>query len=865
MDGNLVREVNPVRPAWRMPLNPEHYDRSPLSVAEHDALTVLLDGTLPINSAQRNAAEAALVRLSRPLHEVYALRHQDAGRRALAARIVYRQMHRRGEAFWQWTVQEWREVVGVSSQTFAAGNALRHGGNGLRPYLLDVAYLLCDFDEFAPLWTATAFYPMARVVFGADLLDRQIGRLDAILENEGYARGHNSIKQRHQAISFLLLLNRSPWLDDLSPDVVERAAAMAPARASSVLLGKVSSALAKLGILRPRAELVQRDLFPSGPRDGVPDEWYAWYLAWRATGSQGLAPRVARNYGGYVLYAGRWLAARHPGIVSPEQWTEELALALRTAVLEETNDVFVSAAGARDLQRRGLLGKRLSYEAISQFLAAMRRFFRDLQTKAHTVGNAPSRRLPRAFEPREALAAPEHVQKALAGSEPRDIALAIWQRLAIQAARLAPDDLGPTTYWPFAAVQAIALLWVSTARRPNELLRLRLACVRAEWEPSMRDEVGDPLPSGTEVVGQEQGTKVHYLHIPSSKYQGPGWIWIPKYTADAIARWQAERGKERSALLDYKDREFVELLFVHRGKRMGATFLNRRLIPLLCAKAGVNPRDAEGAYTAHRGRSARISMLHACGLELDDLAAYALHKDTSTIKKYARRHPIHLHRKVAQADTLSTVIEGLYDPEAALHGAPSVRWFLGYDADGAPQFCGLPAHQTCPHRMDCPHCGLFIGGERARLVHDDPTMLKVTAEIPMTETQRLLTEGQRAAAERALAVLRHIPPPVPPSVGYLTNPAGLSDGRLKELAGLATDDAYAQLTMVADDLVATLAESGGKDGRNVAVSALRRRLSFVQGLLARCKARLDQGRDASQEPVAEMLLPSQPVSHEGII
>ena len=51
-------------------------------------------------------------------------------------------------------------------------------------------------------------------------------------------------------------------------------------------------------------------------------------------------------------------------------------------------------------------------------------------------------------------------------------------------------------------------------------------------------------------------------------------------------------------------------------------------------------------------------MLHACGLELEDLAAYAIHKNTQTIKKYARRNSIHLHRRVAQADTLSTVIEG---------------------------------------------------------------------------------------------------------------------------------------------------------------------------------------------------------------
>jgi hypothetical protein len=241
-------------------------------------------------------------------------------------------------------------------------------------------------------------------------------------------------------------------------------------------------------------------------------------------------------------------------------------------------------------------------------------------------------------------------------------------------------------------------------------------------------------------------------------------------------------------------------------------------------------------------------MLHACGLELEDLAAYAIHKNTQTIKKYARRNPIHLHRRVARADTLSTVIEGLYDPDAAAQGAPSVRWFLGYDADGAPQFCGLPAHHTCPHRMDCSRCGLFIGGERAKLVHDDPSLLRVTAEIPMTEVQRLLSEGQREAAAHALEAAKEIPAPVPPSVAFLTNPAGLSDARLKELADLATQDACEQLILVANDLIATLAEHRNKDGRNVAATALRARLAFVQGLIQQCNLQLDPPDTATLGP-----------------
>jgi hypothetical protein len=38
----------------------------------------------------------------------------------------------------------------------------------------------------------------------------------------------------------------------------------------------------------------------------------------------------------------------------------------------------------------------------------------------------------------------------------------------------------------------------------------------------MSDEAGDRLPPGTEVVGDEHGANVSYLHIPSSKYGGPG-------------------------------------------------------------------------------------------------------------------------------------------------------------------------------------------------------------------------------------------------------------------------------------------------------------------------------------------------------
>jgi hypothetical protein len=90
-----------------MPIRPERYDRGPISDAERLALAVLVNGDAPLNSPARKRAEATLVRLTPPRHEVYALRRVDATTRPLATRVMFAQMHRRGKSFWQWSPQEW--------------------------------------------------------------------------------------------------------------------------------------------------------------------------------------------------------------------------------------------------------------------------------------------------------------------------------------------------------------------------------------------------------------------------------------------------------------------------------------------------------------------------------------------------------------------------------------------------------------------------------------------------------------------------------------------------------------------------------------------------------------------------------------
>lgn len=618
---------------------------------------------------------------------------------------------------------------------------------------------------------------------------------------------------------------------------------------SSIIRNKCALALERMGVLAPPPAGQSTRLLPLHPQraaieqqrptdDGrIAPTWYSWCLAWRDLSQGDFAPRIQSHYLTHLLATGRWLAEQHPTIVSPEQWTEELALAYRAALSSETVGHYAGSQAQAKLRTQGRFGKPLGHKSIKARLIALRRFFHDLQKRPHSVNGEPARRIPLRFNPSVSLGVPDATRRALEDVDPRDIDLAVWRKLAGAAARLSEDDLLRSHQYPLSLYRAVALLWVTAARRPNELQRLRLDCVRRVWEPEMCDEDGSPLECGEDVLAAETGTLVAYLRVPTNKYGGEFWIWIPSYTADAIDVWKRDRGEANSPLYDAKDRMYADLLFCHRGKPLGQDFLNEHLIPLLCRVAGNIPtRDTKGRFTGHRGRSTRITLLRRCGMTLDDLAEYAGHKDTSTIRHYARTDPLQLHRKVAQADSLSQVIEGLLDLDAAAAGQPAVRWFLGYDADGTPQFCGLPAHQTCPRRMDCPHCGLYIGGEKAKLLSESEHVQPIWTQMPMTPCQRLLSTNQHEAAERELERLKGVPPPVPPNASFLTNPLGLSDQRLDELAREGSPDALLQLQMVAEALRETLGESRrqGKDGRNIVVKRTRERLTYVDRLISQC-------------------------------
>jgi hypothetical protein len=140
--------------------------------------------------------------------------------------------------------------------------------------------------------------------------------------------------------------------------------------------------------------------------EGVPRTWAEPIERWFATST--LTPKVRGIFRSVMAKAGRWLAAEHPEIGEPAQWTRTTCAAWVAAVDRmQVGDYVQRQAG---LSKRG--GKPLSPRTKAGYLTATRTVFRDVQEWGW---------IPQRFNPARALATPRSVQ-ALLGPNPRVIA-----------------------------------------------------------------------------------------------------------------------------------------------------------------------------------------------------------------------------------------------------------------------------------------------------------------------------------------------------------------------------------------------------------------------------------------------------------
>jgi integrase len=731
----------------------ERYDqRAELTEAERQALLGLGLKNLRRNRARgiprRTAAGwRALSRLVGPLDAVRAGLHHSGDvrfRRAgtHAAAIVLHNCASIDRSYWAWTSNDWAQLCGSSTEAFVDAQPLPVETT-VRPFLIALGYLLAGFDAFERLGTFNRLH-LAGLVFGAEAVEEPLRAASAVLDQWGY-RSVLSAKHRVRGVfSQALLINRSTRLEDLDSAAFDRLHAHPATNAHhGELLYALQRAVAALGHCQPPV----RTGYNHAPGiEGTDLSWANWIERWYDTST--LTPRVRATIRTILAKAGRWLAAEHPEITEPGQWTRTTCAGWVAAVDRMAVGDYV--------QRRDHIhtrtGTPISPRTKAHNLTATRTFFRDCQEWEW---------IPRRFDPARSFALPRSVA-ALIGTNPRIIADEVWAKLLWAGLNFEPADLpGNTadTYYPMELIRAITLSWLFSGLRSDELSRLRVGCTR--WQHN-----GQPIAADSPNVLAEEA--VCLLDVPVHKTGTAFTKPVDPLLGQAIEAWQALRPAQ-PATLDRKTSQHVDMLFAVRAHPVAKSYINRTIIPALCTKAGVPQSDVRGNITSHRARSTIASQLYNAKepMTLFELQAWLGHKDPATTQHYAKISPNTLSKAYTEAGYFARnlrTIEVLIDRDAvtsgtAAQGQPWQHYDLGHG------WCSYSFFEQCPHRMACARCDFYTpkGSSKAQLLEASGNLQRMLATIPLTDDERAAVDDGHTAVTALLERLTDIPTPAGPT------------------------------------------------------------------------------------------------------
>ena len=501
----------------------------------------------------------------------------------------------------------------------------------------------------------------------------------------------------------------------------------------------ISKALAHLGVLERPLEIA-----PYGERaegagkqrkryEGVSSEWLSWVLRWEQTST--LAPKTRASTRNTLCKVGRWLAQLYPHNQHPDQWDRDLA-ARYVAAVDRMRVLDYAGPRVRSVRRRG---EPLSARSKDRYLGEMRLFFRDCQEWGW---------IPRRFDPGRVFATPRSV-KALIGPAPRTIGPDTWAKLLWAGLNLTREDLRATQtgpYYPVEFVRAVAIVWLFAGLRSNEIVRLRVGCMR--WPEGSPTADPDCSPE----------SRICYLDIPVSKTATAFSKPVDRLVGEAIEAWEQLRPSQPSAL-DAKTGEAVELLFCYRARPLPREYINGSLIPLLCRKGGVPTADTRGNFTSHRARATIASQLFNARkpLRLSELQAWLGHRSPQSTQSYVGLTPTRLAGAYADAGYFARnmrAIEVLIDQDAVrnLSAAEGAVWRY-YDLGHG--LCAYEFFEQCPHRVACARCDFYSPKEsaQAQLLEAKGNLLRLLQEFPLTEEERAAVDGDLLALGRLVARL----------------------------------------------------------------------------------------------------------------
>jgi len=234
-----------------MPIIPDHYDRSTLSPEE--CLPLEQYTTIRADSRRGQALRKQLARFNQPLTDLYLLRYQSiqGQLRTDLHRFMQRQVLRLRKMYWEWSAQDWKEILCPTPAQFNVRHA-RLNMNSLRVLVMDAAYLLGEVSDLRDVKMGLHGIESAQTYFGAELVDEQWNRMLSVLAGRGYGESRGSSKRILQHLCMLFLLARSPYLEDLTEALLIEVGT--GSRAKQWSQRKITNGLSDLGLLVPQEE-----------------------------------------------------------------------------------------------------------------------------------------------------------------------------------------------------------------------------------------------------------------------------------------------------------------------------------------------------------------------------------------------------------------------------------------------------------------------------------------------------------------------------------------------------------------------------------------------------------------------------------
>ena len=699
------------------------YDRTPtLMKVERDALRALAS---PVHRQRwRHRREGGqLERLVTPIIDALAVLDtghdpMEYGSADLVALELLRGCWRQRAAYWGWSREIWVAELGTSSREAAKRYPSVH-----RQTAIATAYVLGCFRD---IWLLGRIdrQRLSRKIFGSAAVNACIAAVDQVVLSWGYGKSAGQGSIAHLALADAILLSGSPRLTDMTTDVLDalrRVPGRCDADAGVHVLHRVLHALEVVPAPPP-------PLRP-WPITGPDPLWIEWVERWARTSTNQRA--TLRSMRTACLKAGRWLAETHPEVREPGEWTRETCADWVAAVDR-------MRIGDFSIRRNPGYGAPVTAWTKAAYIGILRAFLSDCQEWGW---------IERRFDPGRALVTPRAVRNSL-GPNPRVIDDAIWAKLLWAGLNLGDADLRWGGHYPLELLRALALCWLFSGSRSNEIVRLRVGCVR--WQ------------------AVDGGEPVCLLDIPVTKTSTAFTRPVDPILGRALEEWERKRPAQPK-LVDWRTGERVAMLFALRARPVAKNYLNLRLIPVLCAKAGVPERDVRGRITSHRARATIASHLYNAKepLSLAELQQWLGHRSPEVTQYYAQLTPTTLSRAYRDAGYFARnlrTIEVLIDRDAVDSGAAASgkpwRYFdLGHG------FCTYTFFEQCPHRMACARCDFYRPkpATAALIAEGRSNLERLLKEVPLTDDERAAIDEGAEALAALIERLADVPTPAGPT------------------------------------------------------------------------------------------------------